>query len=155
MIVDKINNIGCYEKLVKDSGKIAEFFKSNSLDSIAQAKDKLSIEGTGYSFAPYEIGSGASQEKKWEIHRQHIDIHIVLKGKEYVEWLPVEFLKNSIEYNCGLDVEFFADTVKGSTVIIEPGYFCLCLPQDAHKPSVSGESAGGIKALIKAEVQGA
>jgi hypothetical protein len=37
MIVDKIGNIGCYEKLVKNNGKIAEFFKNNSLDSIAQA----------------------------------------------------------------------------------------------------------------------
>ena len=151
MIVDKIENIGCYEKLVKDSGKIVEFFKKNSLDSIAQAKEKLSVPGTGYSFGPYEIGSGASEEKRWEIHREHIDIHIVLKGKEYIEWLPVEFLKKSAEYKSDLDVEFFADTIKGSSVRLEPGYFCLCLPEDAHKPSISGEGAGGIKTLIKAE----
>lgn len=151
MIIDRIGNIGRYEKLVKDSGKIAGFFKDNSPDSIARAKEQLSIEGTEYSFGPYEIGSGASEEKKWEIHREHIDIHVILKGREYIEWLPAEFLKNSLEYKSDLDVEFFADNIRGSIVMLEAGYFCICLPEDAHKPSVSGEGAGGVKTLIKAE----
>jgi len=151
MIIDKIENIDRYEKLIKNSGKIDAFFKNKSLDSIAQIKEKFSIEGTEYSFSPIEIGNGAPEEKKWEIHHRHIDIHIVLKGKEYFEWLPAESLKNSLEYKAEKDVEFFSDIIKGSTVTIEPGYFCICLPQDAHKPSVSGEGAGGIKAVIKTD----
>jgi beta-galactosidase beta subunit len=63
----------------------------------------------------------------------------------------VEFLKNSSEYKPDLDVEFFADNIRGSTVMLEQGYFCICMPEDAHKPSVSEDDAGGIKALIKAE----
>jgi YhcH/YjgK/YiaL family protein len=150
MIVDKIQNIGRYIKLVKNADKIADYFKENALDAIAQAKEKISIAGTEYTFSPYEIKAVPSKEKRWEIHRDHIDIHIVLIGKEYVEWLPAEYLKNSIEYKTDADVEFFSDSLKGSPVLLEPGYFCLCMPEDAHKPSISGDGTYGIKTLVKA-----
>lgn len=151
MIVDKIQNFERYVKLVKGGEKIAKYFvNNNALTSFAQTKEKLLIPGTDYSFFPYEIETGNPEEKRWEIHRKHIDIHIVLKGKEYIEWLPVELLKKPTEYKSDLDVEFFADTVKGSSVMLELGYFCLCMPEDAHKPSIKGDGAGGIKILIKA-----
>jgi YhcH/YjgK/YiaL family protein len=152
MIVDKIQNIGRYIKLVKNADKIADYFSETALDSIAQAKEKISVPGTGYTFGPYEIKAVPSEEKRWEIHRDHIDIHIVLHGKEYIEWLPAGYLKNSVEYKADVDVEFFSDGLKGSSVLLESGYFCLCMPEDAHKPSISGDGTYGVKTLIKAVV---
>ncbi|GHV68661.1 hypothetical protein AGMMS49928_08740 [Spirochaetia bacterium] len=150
MIVDRIKNIGRYGKLIKDADKLEAFFQKASLDSLA-AGQKITVEGTGYSFGPYEFETQPSAEKRWEIHRDHIDIHIVLQGKEAIEWIPVSSLKNSAEYIADTDVEFFSDTTVGSLILVDAGFFVICLPEDAHKPSVKAEGYTGKKTLIKAD----
>lgn len=147
MVVDKIENFGRYKSLLKNSEELIEFFKNNPTLS-----EQEEITLGDYVFTPFRFESGDSAEKRWEIHRYNIDIHIAIENREAIEWIPVTELKQSEEVWEDPDCEFFADKVKGTELILEPGYFAILLPQDAHKPSIKTDKTnGGLKTVIKAD----
>lgn len=149
MIVDKIENLYLYKAYLPDSDELVRYFKSKP----AMGEKKEVVKGS-YVFTPFVFASEASENKRWEIHRNHFDIHVAINKKECIEWIPVGKLSNPIEYNKEVDVEFFADPAVGSKIILEEGYFALVTPSDAHKPSVLADGVnGGVKAVIKANAK--
>lgn len=149
MIVDKLSNIGRYALIIKDCDKLAAFVSSHDFSTIS---GKAPIEGTDMVISPFEYDTKLSA--RWETHHTHMDIHVVIEGAEEVEWVPAQHITQSVEYVPERDVEFFADTLPGTRVKVEAGYFCLVMPEDAHKPSMSvnGVQAHGKKCVIKREV---
>ena len=83
-----------------------------------------------------------------------MDIHIVIKGCEEVEWTPAQHVIQSREYVAERDVEFFTDERVGCRVLVEEGFFCLVMPEDAHKPALApnDEQRKGRKIVVKVEV---
>ena len=83
-----------------------------------------------------------------------MDIHIDIQGSEEVEWIPAQHITQSREYVAERDVEFFMDEIVGSRVLVEPGYFCLVMPEDAHKPALAQNDVQkkGRKSVVKVEV---
>jgi YhcH/YjgK/YiaL family protein len=148
MIVDKVGNLRRYAALFPKADILADFFeKAPGLTEGAEVR----LEG--FTFTPFAFKTGPSKEKRWEIHREHIDIHVAVAGRECIEWIPVRKLNSPAEYVAETDVELFADTIAGTELILEEGYFALLEPGDAHKPSVAAKGlAGGVKAVIKADV---
>jgi YhcH/YjgK/YiaL family protein len=146
VIVDKTENLWRYASLFPNSEALAEFFKASQL------KEGETVSLPGFEFSPFRFNSEPSDGKKWEIHRRHIDIHAAVSGREAIEWIPASLLKKPIEYNAELDVEFFSDTSKGTTLVLEEGWFAFLEPFDAHKPSVKADGVdGGVKAVVKAD----
>ncbi|MGN7358068.1 YhcH/YjgK/YiaL family protein [Paenibacillus sp. SAF-054] len=70
---------------------------------------------------------------RYEAHRQYIDIHVVLEGREYVEISNVNQLSNMTEYDAARDIAF-GDVHSEYKFhgYLEPGYFLVCFPEDAH-----------------------
>ena len=69
-----------------------------------------------------------------------------------MEWTPAHNITNSREYVAERDVEFSTDTYVGSRVLVEEGYFCLVMPEYAHKPALAlkDEKAKERKIVVKA-----
>jgi len=148
MICDKLVNLIRYNYLIEDCDKIVEFFKKNDINTMEDGRHN--IPGTSSYFSIFSYKTKLSDTARWETHHNHMDIHYVIKGKEVVEWIPAENLKDSAEYVEERDVEFFTDTVKGSRIIVEPGYFALVMPEDAHKPAIALDTPEeGKKAVFK------
>lgn len=79
---------------------------------------------------------------------------MIFSGAEEKAWIPAHHITSSVEYVAEKDVEFFANLDEGSRILMEEGYFCLVMPEDAHKPALApGDvSRPGRKAVIKVEV---
>lgn len=149
MIVDKLSNIGRYGLIIKDCDKLVSFVHSHDFSTLT---GKHIVEGSEMVVSPFEYDTKLNA--RWETHHTHMDIHIVIEGADEVEWIPAQHIGQSIEYVPERDVEFFADPVQGSRVRVKAGYFCLVMPEDAHKPAmaINGVSTHGKKCVIKSEV---
>lgn len=87
----------------------------------------------------------SASDQVLEVHRDYIDVHILLEGKERIGWKALEDvtdLKQAYqkEGDCGL----YSDTPT-SFVDLLPGQFLIVFPEDPHAP-VIGE--GKIRKLI-------
>lgn len=149
MIVDKLSNIGRYALMIKDCDQLSAFVQGHDFSALS---GKYPIDGTDIVIAPFEYDTKLSA--RWETHHTHMDIHVVIEGAEEMEWIPAQHVNQSVEYVPERDVEFFSDPVQGSRVKVEAGYFCLVMPEDAHKGmmAVNGLTAHGKKCVIKREI---
>lgn len=145
MVIDKLENFGKYKNLIRNSDEIAAFLEK-------KPEIKGPVTAGGYELIPFSYQPEAASAKRWETHRYNVDIHIPLKGVEYLEWIRREELHSSVEVIDDPDAEFFDDEVKGMELFIKPGYFALLLPEDAHKPGILTEHAtDGIRTGFKSD----
>lgn len=72
-----------------------------------------------------------------EMHRNYLDVHILLHGEETIGWKPLERITTiSKEYDPEGDFELSTDT-PDTFVTLHPGDFCILFPGDPHAPLIS------------------
>ena len=151
MIVDKLENISRYALMIKDCDKLDAFFKAHPLETLEPGR--YPVEGSDLVVGAFDYETKIGANTPWETHHDHMDIHIVIQGREEVEWAPAQHITQSREYVAERDVEFFTDAYVGSRVLVEENYFCLVMPEDAHKPAlaIDDQRAKGRKIVVKVE----
>lgn len=84
-------------------------------------------------------------EQVLELHREYIDVHILLEGAERIGWKAIEDLQDEKkEYAQEGDCALYSD-IPTTYVDLLPGQFAIVYPEDPHAP-VIGE--GKIRKLI-------
>jgi YhcH/YjgK/YiaL family protein len=82
--------------------------------------------------------TGGPEEGRFEGHRQHADIQLLLQGRETIYWAPTADLEVEEEYDPAGDILYFrepaAARVAAAPLAVRPGLFLLLYPADAHKP---------------------
>lgn len=87
----------------------------------------------------------SASEQVLEVHRDYIDVHILLEGKERIGWKALEDVTDLKQaYQKEGDCALYSDTPT-SFVDLLPGQFLIVFPEDPHAP-VIGE--GKIRKLI-------
>ena len=132
MIIDRIEHIDRYGGFIQDADRLAEFFRKHPVGSLGMGE--YAVDGTDYVVTPTPMEPKPADAKGWEGHRAHTDIHLTLKGRECLRWIPLSRLKTPKSYNEQADVEFYADDAEGTLLCVEEGYFVIFLPEDYHKP---------------------
>lgn len=152
MIIDRLEHLSRYALMIKDCDKLDAFFRQHPLKRMEPGR--YPIEDSDLVVNLFDYETKIDSATPWETHHTHMDIHIVVDGKEIVEWAPAQHITQSREYVTERDVEFFNDTYAGSRVLVEENYFCLVMPEDAHKPalSINNVCAKGRKIVVKVEV---
>lgn len=152
MIIDKLENIGRYALMIKNCEALQSFVTKNDLAALSTGR--YALENTDIQVSLFEYDTKIGSETRWETHHEHMDIHIVIEGCEEVAWIPAVHVTQSVQYVSERDVEFFIDDIKGSRVLLEAGYFCLVMPEDAHKPALApmDDVRHGKKAVVKVAV---
>lgn len=89
------------------------------------------------------------EQKQYEAHKKYIDIHVVLEGKEYIEVSHIDSLTNVTEYDEARDI-WFGDVKTASKLqgTLEPGYFLVCFPEDAHLVGAHEQQEEAVKKII-------
>lgn len=87
----------------------------------------------------------SASDQVLEVHRDYIDVHILLEGKERIGWKAIEDVTDLKQaYQKEGDCALYSDTPT-SFVDLLPGQFLIVFPEDPHAP-VIGE--GKIRKLI-------
>jgi biofilm protein TabA len=83
---------------------------------------------------------------KWEAHKNYIDIHYVIKGREKIGIGPLSSATIVVPYNSTRDISFYEG--KGKYYIAEPGTFFIAFPKDIHRPGLEVNGKETEKKLV-------
>jgi biofilm protein TabA len=92
-------------------------------------------------------------EKRFESHRDYIDIQYVHAGREVILYAPLSELTPETGYDAARDFTLYRDPTVSTPLALAPGYFTLFYPHDGHKPGcLSGPPERIRKVVIKVRV---
>jgi len=145
MVIDSLDNISKYASLHPLFAKAFAYLAATDLTALEAGK--FDIDGEGLKGAVIDKPGMTTQESiaKFECHNTHIDIQVVISGKETFGWKP----RNSCvvpkgEYNPEKDVLFY-DDAPDTFFSLSDKQFVIFYPEDVHAPMI-GE--GNIKKLV-------
>lgn len=88
----------------------------------------------------------------WEAHRHYLDVHVLISGEERIDLNRIsrlraapfceekDYLPLTGEANC--------------TVVLQPGDFLICYPEDGHRTAIAADEPCAIKkAIFKVRVR--
>jgi len=146
MIVDSLANASQYRGLALLLDRGLEEMTRLSANPPADGRHELSGQSLYASISTYSTES--PEEKAFEAHRRYIDIQVVLSGRETLYWAPLAMLEPRGEYAEAKDVAFYTG-LPSVAVPLEPGWFTVLFPQDAHKPGCISLGGQGGPSTVK------
>lgn len=145
MIYDKIDNWGMYAGMGEDIRVGLEYLREVRMD----------IAVGSYQINPRVKAIVSEYETKivnelgYEAHRDYIDIQYLIGGKEVINSLPLEYLKEIKPYNKGKDAAFYeATNIKPQELLLGHGYFAILFPQDGHMPQLCVSKPEKVKKVV-------
>jgi len=150
MIIDNIKNIRSYSEIPEEA---AEFLGVVNADVFSGRYDF-----SNRAFANVdEYDTKQFEDCKFEAHKKCIDIQMILRGEERLDYTPADVLKTAKPYSEENDVMFF-ENPEGTidSVILTPGKFAFIFPHEAHKPqiAVNGKPEPVKKVVVKIRITG-
>lgn len=143
MIISKLENSSRIEPLHPLFKRLFDYIRQHDL--LKQATGKIVLQGEDLFINNVELEGVEKSKQPLELHREYIDVHILLEGQETIGWKPIETLEHELQpYKKEGDCALYSD--KPSTFVdMNPGEFVIVFPEDPHAPAI-GE--GKIRKLI-------
>lgn len=143
MVISTLSNSARVEGLHPLFKRLFDFVRS--YDFYYAPLGRIEVDGELLYIMNTESGAVAQGKQVLEIHREYIDVHILLDGCERIGWKPITELVQEVKaYSSDGDCALYGD-VPGMWIDLQPGQFVIMYPEDAHAPCV-GE--GRIRKLV-------
>lgn len=143
MIVSNLQNSQRVEGLHPLFKTLFEYVKSHDL--LHADMGRIEIKGDELFINNVNPECVPAEKQVLELHRDYIDVHILLEGAERIGWKAIEDLTTETKpYEKEGDCALYSDTPT-TFVDLLPGQFMIVYPEDPHAP-VIGE--GKIRKLI-------
>lgn len=97
------------------------------------ADGEYPLDGTAVRALVQRYQSKPEADGRWEAHRRHIDLQMVIEGEERIGVAPLHTLVAE-PYDEARDLLWL--TGAGDFVTMRPGDFVLLWPEDGHMPGV-------------------
>jgi YhcH/YjgK/YiaL family protein len=143
MIVSNLQNSQRVEGLHPLFKTLFDYVKTHDL--LHAELGRIEIEGDNLFINNVNLECVSSDKQVLELHRDYIDVHILLEGTERIGWKAIEDLTDETKpYEKEGDCALYADT---PTVFVDllPGQFMIVYPEDPHAPIIG---KGKIRKLI-------
>ena len=99
----------------------------------------------------YSIQTYVTKDEKkcdFESHKQHVDIQIILEGKEAIDVADISRLTIKEAYNSDLDRAIWNTPIRSSRMTLTKGNYIILYPENAHKGAISVERKEKVIKLI-------
>lgn len=85
----------------------------------------------------------------FEAHKKYIDIQLLLKGEERLDFTFADGYKVKEEYNADKDIVFFYDDERDVySLKLVSGVFAVLYPHEAHKPQMNYKENKPVKKVV-------
>ena len=143
MIVTNLQNSERIESLHPAFKTLFDFVKNNDL--LNMPLGKIELDGDNLFINNINPTCVDKESQVLEMHREYIDVHVLLEGEETIGWKAIEDIKNHTqeyeqEGDCAL-----SDDKPTTFVNLKPGEVCIVWPEDPHAPVIGN---GKIRKLI-------
>lgn len=132
MIYDKLSNLSYYKGISKNLDTAINFITSHDLNELPLGK--TSIDGDKVYINVMETKAQPVEERKYELHKNYMDIQIDLIGTERVDTGDFHSVTLS-DYQPEGDVAV-AQSSDMASCILGPGNFIICMAREPHKPNI-------------------
>ena len=151
MIFGNLNQAQRYAFLLE---KVKAFFKHvKEHDLLSYEEGSYKINGDEFFVNVNEYDTVLCEDCFWEVYKKYIDVHVMLKGQEFID---VNFIDDNMqlgEYKADNDFQALDGDYKAS-VKLNLGDFPICYPEDAHRTGVIADKACHLKkAIFKIKVE--
>ena len=146
MILDRLDHSVHYALLGKRFAAGFAYLRETDLDSLADGTHE--IDGKRL-FAIVQTYSAKPQaDGRWEAHRDHADIQLIISGAERMGVAPLELMKVESPYDAQKDVEFYHTIDAGKFFAVNAGEFALFYPHDVHMPGLAIDRSQTVKKIV-------
>jgi biofilm protein TabA len=126
--------------------KAFAFINNTNLDTLSVGKHV--IDGTNV-FATVTDGPTKDYDKTaWESHRNYIDLHLVISGKERIGVTNAATATVTNPYDATKDAANYDINTKGNYYVEDSGVLVICFPQDAHRPGIHVDGYDKVKKMV-------
>lgn len=149
MIYDKLSNITLYKGLSKNLDTAIQFISTHDLNELPLGK--TTIDGDRVYINVMETKAQPIEERKYEVHKNYMDIQIDLIGTERVD--TGDYHQVTLEdYHQENDVAA-ASSEDLVQCILGPGNFIICMAREPHKPNIAVSDDTFLKkAVVKVHI---
>ena len=144
MIFGKICHYHSYrgdEKL----NKVLSYMAGITPDTFPQ--EQIKLDGDSVFVNPVCFTTKPESECLYEAHRRYADIHFIVEGCEKIIVSDISAVVEHTSYSDEKDIGFYT-CESGAVVVLHPGDFLVCYPQDAHKVAIAPDSPAPVKKLV-------
>lgn len=118
-------------------------------DLKATAPGKHLIDGENVFATVTEAPTRAMDRVMWESHRNYIDIHYLITGKEQIGIGLIQETNITKPFDAVRDlINYDSEKTNGTFYIADQGVFFICFPSDAHRPSINVEGYPNVKKVV-------
>lgn len=146
MVTDRLTQAALYRTL---SPRIAAAFDYvTSTDFAALPDGRHDVDGDRIFALVQRYATKPLAEGRWEAHRRHIDLQVVVQGAERIGYVSIDQL-TAEPYDEAKDLTWLAGSAEQS-IAVPAGHFMLLWPGDAHMPGLEHEhSQQVLKVVVK------
>lgn len=137
-------------KLEEGVMKAVEFAKNNDLSAFECGSHPIDGDDLFVNIVEYKTTD--PENRFWEAHKDYLDVHVPISGTEQID---LNFLGNMEQGEYQKEGDFQpAEGEKNTSVIMRPGDFLVCYPDDAHRTAVAanGQPETVKKAIFKVRI---
>ncbi len=152
MVFDTLKNCAEYYSLHERFEKAFDFIKNATATGLAVGK--YEIDGKELYASVQEYNSKSPENGKFEAHKNYIDIQYIVSGIETMGVMDISKATSKVAYNPEKDVEFYEDSEKAGSCVVEAQEFGIFFPWDVHKPGLAfnGASTPVKKIVVKVKM---
>lgn len=148
MILDKIENIGKYADAVPHSAEIADFLASHDAATLPAGRYDVA---DGVFVNVLDLTNG--ENSVYEAHRRYSDLQCVIVGDEYMKRCHISACGEGGEYSEENDCILYKRADRETLCHVFEGEFAFFEPEDAHCPSVCGNTPAVRKLIFKIPIK--
>ncbi len=116
---------------------------------------KYPIDGEAVYAIVQSLTTSSDEERLFECHQHHIDVHMVLQGSERHDMASIANVTISVDPSKVNDDDamFFDPPEDYSSIIMKPGLFVIYMDTDGHRPGTAiGEPEDIRKVCVKIQM---
>ena len=145
MILDRLEH--CVHYAALGQGFAAGFAYLRETDLGKLADGRYEIDGSNVLAIVQTYPAKPQAEGRWEAHRNHADIQLIVSGAERMGVVPLEVMTVESPYDAERDVEFYREE-KGKFFNVNAGEFAVFFPHDVHMPSLAIAKPQTVKKVV-------
>jgi len=145
MIVDNLRNYSLYLEVNKGFQGAFKFIEEFNKSELPVGR--YEIDGNNVYALVQSYETKPVTEKKWETHKEYIDLQYVVRGKENIGWINKNGLTPCTSYSVEKDCTLYEE-LEGTSVKLGNSDFMILFPEDAHKPGCIWEEKQIITKIV-------
>jgi len=143
MIFDRLTNAPIYAPLGHRIGRALDYLAHTDLAAFEAGRHE--IEGASVYAVVSEYVTKEPAGARWEAHRRYIDLQYLVRGTERIGHALVDQLRAE-PYDEQKDLLWLCGS--GQFITLEPGFFMILWPHDAHMPGIAQDSPASVKKVV-------